>query len=149
MPALCLQTQHQSPLSGPHGPCDHDCGNAARKEGRVPRPCQTQTPSPPPSSSNHFSGEHSVTGQQTLRTAGVHLIPTRNKGLLHYLPHRNLDVCNGSRLSHRAHGLLRASLRQNERAHREKQRWGVCFYIKNLIDERNLHSIKSFCSPDL
>ncbi len=36
--------------------------------------------------------------QQTLRTAGAHLIPTRNKGLLHYLPHRNLDVCNGSRL---------------------------------------------------
>ncbi len=31
-----------------------------------------------------------------------------NKGLLRYLPHRNLDVCNGSRLSHRAHGLLRA-----------------------------------------
>ncbi len=27
---------------------------------------------------------------------------------------------------------------------------GVCFYIKNLwCDERNLHSIKSFCSPDL
>ncbi len=35
--------------------------------------------------------------------AGAHLIPTRNKGLLHYLPHRNLDVCNGSRLSHQAH----------------------------------------------
>ncbi len=27
-----------------------------------------------------------------------------------YLPHRNLDVCDGSRLSHRAHGLLRAPL---------------------------------------
>ncbi len=27
---------------------------------------------------------------------------------------------------------------------------GVCFYFKNLwCDERNLHSIKSFCSPDL
>ncbi len=27
---------------------------------------------------------------------------------------------------------------------------GVCFYINNLwCDERNLHSIKSFCSPDL
>ncbi len=38
------------------------------------------------------------------------LKPTRNKGLLCYLPHRNLDVCNGSRLSHRAHGFLRAPL---------------------------------------
>ncbi len=45
-----------------------------------------------------------------LWTAGAHLIPTRNKGLLCYLPHRNLDVCYGSRLSHRAHGLRRASL---------------------------------------
>ncbi len=27
---------------------------------------------------------------------------------------------------------------------------GVCFYINNSVcDERNLHSIKSFCSPDL
>ncbi len=27
---------------------------------------------------------------------------------------------------------------------------GVCFYINNLwCDERNIHSIKSFCSPDL
>ncbi len=27
---------------------------------------------------------------------------------------------------------------------------GVCFYINNLwYDERNMHSIKSFCSPDL
>ncbi len=70
--------------------------------------------------------------------------------MLRYLPHRNLDVCNGSRLSHRARGLLCAPLGQNERAHREKQRWGVCFYINNSwCDERNLHSIKSFCSPDL
>ncbi len=55
------------------------------------------------------------------------LIPTRNKGLLCYLPHRNLDVCYGSRLSHRAHGLLRAPLGQNGRAHREKQRRGCLF----------------------
>ncbi len=59
-------------------------------------------------------------------------------------------LCNGSRLSHRAHWVFRASLKQNERAHREKQRWGVCFYINNSwCDDRNLHSIKSFCSPDL
>ncbi len=34
MPALCSQTPHQSPLSGPHGPYDHDEGNIAEKEGR-------------------------------------------------------------------------------------------------------------------
>ncbi len=32
------------------------------------------------------------------------------QGMLRYLPHRNLDVCNGSRLSHRAYGLLRTPL---------------------------------------
>ncbi len=31
MPPLCLQTPHQSPLSGPH---DRDEGNVAEKEGR-------------------------------------------------------------------------------------------------------------------
>ncbi len=31
MPALCLQTPHQSPLSGPH---DRDEGYVAEKEGR-------------------------------------------------------------------------------------------------------------------
>ncbi len=31
MPALCLQTPHQSPLSGPH---DHDEGNLVEKEVR-------------------------------------------------------------------------------------------------------------------
>ncbi len=46
--------------------------------------------------------------------------------------------------SHWAYGVLCASLGQNERAHREKQRWGRLW-----CDERNLNSIKSFCSPDL
>ncbi len=36
MPALCSQTPHQSPLSGPHGPYDHDRENAAGKERREP-----------------------------------------------------------------------------------------------------------------
>ncbi len=86
----------------------------------------------------------------TLWTAGAHLIPTRNKGLLHYLPHRNLDVCSCSRLSHRAYGVLRAPLGQDKRAHREKQRWGRLFLYQQLVVWwRNLHSIKSFCSPDL
>ncbi len=53
-------------------------------------------------------------------------------------------------LQTRANRVLHASLGQNERAHREKQRSPVCFYINNSwCDERNLHSIKSFCSPDL
>ncbi len=67
--------------------------------------------------------EHSIIYSITVQIpADAHLIPTRNKGLLHYLPHRNLDVCNGSRLSHRAYRVFRASLGQNERAHMEKQR---------------------------
>ncbi len=34
MPALCSQTTHQCPLSGPHGPYDYDERNVAEKEGR-------------------------------------------------------------------------------------------------------------------
>ncbi len=64
---------------------------------------------------------------------GAHFIPTRNKGLLHYLPHRNMDVCSGSRLSHQAYGVLRAPLGQNERAHRENQRWGRLFLYQQLV----------------
>ncbi len=36
MLVLCSKTPHQSPLSGPHGPYDHNRGNGARKEGREP-----------------------------------------------------------------------------------------------------------------
>ncbi len=57
----------------------------------------------------------------------------RDKGLLHYLPHRNMDVCSGSRLSHRAYRVLRAPLGQNERAHRKKQRWGRLFLYQQLV----------------
>ncbi len=86
-------------------------------------------------------------GQQTLRIAGAHLIPTRNKGLLHYLPHRNMDVCSGSRLSHRAYGVLCAPLGRTKELTGKSRGGGVCFFINNSwCDERNLHSIKSFCS---
>ncbi len=36
MLALCLQTPHQSPLSGLHGSCGQNHGNATGKEGREP-----------------------------------------------------------------------------------------------------------------
>ncbi len=116
MPALYLQTQHQSPLSGPH---DRDEGNVTKKEGRELT-----------SSSDWDAVPFDLLSQPF---CWAHLIPTRNKRLLRYLPHRNLDVCNGSRLSHRAHGVLRASLGQNERAHREMQRWGRLFLYQKLV----------------
>ncbi len=73
----------------------------------------------------------------------------RNKGLLHYLPHRNLDVCNVPDSAIEITGVLRASLRQKELTGKSRG-GGVCFFINNSwCDERNLHSIKSFCSPDL
>ncbi len=79
---------------------------------------------------------------------GAHLIPTRNKGLLHYLPHRNLDVCSCSRLE-----LMGFSVHRSDRTKEltgKSRGGGVCFFINNSwCDERNLHSIKSFCSPDL
>ncbi|GAA6087680.1 uncharacterized protein LOC113651947 isoform X1 [Tachysurus ichikawai] len=62
----------------------------------------------------------------------------------------NLDVCRGSRLGHRAHWVLRAPLGQGEELTGKSIGGGVCFFINNSwCDERNLHSIKSFCSPDL
>ncbi len=74
---------------------------------------------------------------------------TRNKRLQHYLPHRNLDVCKSSRLSHQAYGVLCSLLGTKELTGKSRG-GGVCFFINNLwCDERNLHSIKSFCSPDL
>ncbi len=74
----------------------------------------------------------------------------RDKGLLHYLPHRNLDVCNGSRLSHQAYRVRRALLGQNERLTGKSRGGGICFFINiSWCDERNLHSIKSFWSLDL
>ncbi len=54
------------------------------------------------------------------------------------------DVCNGSRLSHQAQGVLRAPLEQNESAHREKQRWGHLFLYQQLVvwwKEHTLYSI--------
>ncbi len=62
----------------------------------------------------------------------------------------NLDVCNGFRLSHRAHGFsVHRSDREKELKGKSRG-GGVCFYINNSwCNERNIHSIKSFCSPDL
>ncbi len=107
MPVDCSQTRYRSPLCGLRN--RHAAADAEKEEGELAfssdwdavlsellfQPFYWPT----------FS--HWIT---ILWTACAHLIPTRNKGLLCYLPHRNLDVCNGSRLSHRAHGLLRAPL---------------------------------------
>ncbi len=74
----------------------------------------------------------------------------RNKELLRYLPHRNLDVCNRSRLSHELTGFFMHRSHRMKELTEKSRGGGVCFYINNSwCDERNLHSIKSFCYPDL
>ncbi len=74
----------------------------------------------------------------------------RNKELLRYLPHRNLDVCNRSRLSHELTGFFMHRSHRMKELTGKSRGGGVCFYINNSwCDERNLHSIKSFCYPDL
>ncbi len=74
----------------------------------------------------------------------------RNKGLLRYLPHRKMDVCN---VPDSAIELTGFSVHRSDRTKEltGKSRGGsICFYINNLwCDERNLHSIESFCSPYL
>ncbi len=56
-----------------------------------------------------------------------------------------------SRLSHRAYGVLRAPLGQNERAHREKQRWGRLFSLSTTrgVMKGIYTLLNPFCSPDL
>ncbi len=68
----------------------HTTETQRKKREESWRPLQTETPCLSTSSPYHSAGQRSVTGQQILRTVGAYLLPTRNKGLLHYLPHRNL-----------------------------------------------------------
>ncbi len=145
---LCVQTPHRSPLSGPHG---RDQGNATGKGGRESdkgrRPCQTQTLSPPTSTPNNFAGWCSVTGQQTLWTAGAHLIPMRNKGLLHDLPHRNLDVCNGSRLRLWAY---RFSVHRSDRTKEltgKSRGGGICFFSNNNVVMKGIYTLLNHSAP--
>ncbi len=70
--------------------------------------------------------------------------------MLCYLPHRNLEVCN---VPDSAIELTGFSVHRSDRTKEltgKSRGGGVCFYINNSwCDERNIHSIKSFCSPDL
>ncbi len=82
-------------------------------------------------------------------TAGAHLIPTRNRTAVLFASQKHgCLLC--SRLSHRAHGLLRASASDMyEESSQGKAEGGVfVFYINNLwCDERNIHSIKFLLLP--
>ncbi len=111
------------------------------------RPCQTPTRSPPTSTPNNFAGWCSVPGQQTLWTAGAHLIPMRNKGLLHDLPHRNLDVCNGSRHRHRAYGF---SVHRSDRTKEltgKSRGGGICFFSNNNVVMKGIYTLLNHSAP--
>ncbi len=143
MPALCLQTPHQSPLSGPHGPCDHDCENDAGKERREPSPLRPPLP--------------------TILLANVQSLDNKlcKLGACISYHRETRDCCiicltetwMSATVPDSAIELTGFSVHRSDRTKEltgKSRGGGVCFFINNSwCDERNLHSIKSFCSPDL
>ncbi len=125
MPALCLQTLHQSPLSGLR-----DRGNTARKEGRELLPTILLA--------NVQSLRTRISYQRETRDCCV--ICLTETWMSAMVPDSAIELTEFS-----VHRLNRMKeLTGNSRG------GDVCFYINNSwCGERNLHSIKSFCSPDL
>ncbi len=112
---------------------------------------QTETPCFPTSSSNHFTGQRSVTWITNSVNCGRGSHTNEKQGTAVLFASQNLDVCYCSRLSHRAHGLLRAPLGQNGESSQGKAEAGVFASTSTTrgVMKGNIPSIKSFCSPDL
>ncbi len=101
-------------------------------------------PSPPTSSPNYFAGYRSVTGQQTQFVNCGHASHTNEKQGTAALFASQKPGCLQWFQTSVYHSKRMEELTGKSRG------GGVCFYINNSwCDERNLHSIKSFCSPDL
>ncbi len=97
--------------------------------------------------------EHSIIYSITVQiTADARLIPTRNKGLWGCIICLT-ETWMSAMVPDSAIELTGFSVHRSDRTKEltgKSRGLGVCFFINNLwCDERNLHSIKSFCSPDL
>ncbi len=148
MPALCLQTPHQSPLSGPH---DLRRKNRSRKRGKragvlVRLRCRAfRPPLPTILLANVQSLDNKlcelrarISYQQETRDFCI--ICLTETWMSAMVPDSAIELTGFS-----AHRLDRT-----KKLTGKSRGGGICFLINNSwCDERNIHSIKSFCSPDL
>ncbi len=124
---LCLQTLHQSPLYGPR-----DRGNAA---GEGP-PLPTMLLANVQSLDNKLCELRACISYQR-ETRDCCLICLTEMWMSAMVPDSAIE-------------LMEFSLQRSDRMKKLNGKSKVCFFINNSwFDERNLHSIKSFCSPDL
>ncbi len=66
---------------------------------------------------------------------------------LHDLPHRNLDVCNGSRLRHRAYGF---SVHRSDRTKEltgKSRGGGICFFSNNNVVMKGIYTLLNHSAP--
>jgi len=146
MPVLCSQTMHRSPLSGPH-----DRGYAGGKEGRELASSSDRDAVPSNLLSQPFCwltfshwttnsvncGRASHTNEKQGTAA---LFASQKPGCLQWIQKSAIELTGFS---------VHHSDRTKELTGKSRG-GGICFYINNLwCDERNLHSIQSFRSPDL
>ncbi len=145
MPVLCLQTPHQSPLSVPRDRKRH------RKRGKrasILVRLRRRAFRPP---------------LPTILLANVQSLANNLCELWAHISHQRetRDCCvicltetwMSAMVPDSAIELTGISVHRSDRTKKltgKSRGGGVCFYINNSwCDERNLHSIKSFCSPDL
>ncbi len=139
MPVLCSQTQHQSPLSGPHGPYDHDRGNVLVRRCPLRPPLPTILLANVQSLDNKLCELHARISYQR-ETRDCCVICLTETWMSAMVPDSVIELTGFS---------VHRSDRMEELTGKSRG-GGICFYINNSwCDERNLHSIKSFCSPDL
>ncbi len=140
----CSQTRHQNPLSGPH-----DQGNAGRKGGRelasssdwdaAFRPLPTILLANVQSLDNKLCELRARISYQR-ETRDCCVICLTETWMSAMVPDSAIELTGFS---------VYRSDRTKELTGKSRG-GGVCFYINNSwCDERNIHSIKSFCSPDL
>ncbi len=142
---------HQSPLSVPHGPYDRDERNAAEKREKIAgvlvrlRCCAFRPPIPTILLANVQSLDNKLCElwariSYQRETRDCFIICLTETWMSAMVPDSAIELTGFS---------VHRSDRTKELTGKSRG-GGVCFYINNSwCDERNLHSIKSFCSPDL
>ncbi len=148
MPVICLRTPHQSPLSGLHS---HDRGNAAEKRGKRAGVLVRlrRRPLRPPLPTILLANVQSLDNKLCELWAHIsYQRETRDCCIICLTETWMTSVVPDSAIE-----LTGLSVHRSDRTKEltgKSRGGGVCFFINNSwCDERNLHSIKSFCSPDL
>ncbi len=141
----CSQTRHQNPLSGPH-----DQGNAGRKGGReLASSSDWDTAFRPTLPTILLANVQSLDNKLCeLRARISYQRETRDCCVI-----RLTETWMSAMVPDSAIELTGFSVHRSDRTKEltgKSRSGGVCFYINNSwCNERNIHSIKSFCSPDL